>query len=53
MTFLMELGIAPQQVEINASVGIAGQNELAGVSKLRNVRGDVDSDDASQASHVR
>jgi len=50
---VMEVRITSKQIEIHCPVGIAGENELPGISTLGNVMGYVDNDDASQASHIR
>jgi hypothetical protein len=47
----VELKVLPHQLKIGHAISIAGQNNLSGISPLRNMMGNVGNDDARQPSH--
>ena len=49
----VKLGVFPDQIEVGNAVAVVGQNYLPGVTPLRNMMGNINHNDASEAGHCQ
>ena len=49
----MKLRAGAQQSQVSQPIGIAGENDLPGISSLRNMMGNIHRDNAWESSHSK
>jgi ABC-type polysaccharide/polyol phosphate transport system ATPase subunit len=47
----IKLRLLSQQRQVGKAIGIVGENNLSGISPLRNLMGNIRDDDAGESSH--